>query len=64
MGDHDNVLVRLRAALNADDPWTALYALTADRPGGLAEAVEELYRSDADRAAFRPLPRLAPAGSR
>ncbi|MFE1547824.1 hypothetical protein [Streptomyces sp. NPDC058718] len=54
MGDHDTVRVRLRAALRADDPWTALYALSTDRPAGLAEAVEELYRSDADRAAFRP----------
>ncbi|MCZ0983321.1 hypothetical protein O1L60_41495 [Streptomyces diastatochromogenes] len=48
MGDHDTVRVRLRAALHADDPWTALYALNTDRTGGLAEAVEELYRSDAD----------------
>ncbi|WP_055600685.1 hypothetical protein [Streptomyces aureus] len=54
MGDQDTVRVRLRAALCADDPWTALYVLNSDRPGGLAEAVEELYRSDADRAAFRP----------
>ncbi|MFE4617355.1 hypothetical protein ACFRJ7_14740 [Streptomyces sp. NPDC056747] len=54
MGDHDTVRVRLRAALRADDPWTALYALSTDRPAGLADAVEELYRSDADRAAFRP----------
>ncbi|MEU3481068.1 hypothetical protein AB0E66_23215 [Streptomyces sp. NPDC033753] len=53
-GDHDTVRVRLRAALRADDPWTALYALSTDRPAGLAEAVEELYRSDVDRAAFRP----------
>ncbi|MFI8763518.1 HEAT repeat domain-containing protein [Streptomyces sp. NPDC053792] len=50
MGDHDTVKERLRAALCADDPWTALFALNADRPGGLAEAVEELYRSDTDRA--------------
>ncbi|MFI0929958.1 HEAT repeat domain-containing protein [Streptomyces sp. NPDC021012] len=56
MGDHDTVRVRLHAALCADDPWTALYALNTDRPGGLAEAVEELYRADTDggRAAFRP----------
>lgn len=57
MGDHDTVLVRLRAALCADDPWTALYALhllNTDRPGPLAGAVEELYRSDADQRAFRP----------
>ncbi|MEU6950514.1 hypothetical protein ABZ957_35685 [Streptomyces sp. NPDC046316] len=54
MGDHDIVRVRLRAALGADDPWTALYALSTDPSGPLAEAVEELYRSDADRAAFRP----------
>ncbi|WP_157848217.1 hypothetical protein [Streptomyces exfoliatus] len=54
MGDHDTVRLRLRAALRADDPWTALYALSTDRPAGLADAVEELYRSDADRAAFRP----------
>ncbi|MFF5486461.1 HEAT repeat domain-containing protein [Streptomyces virginiae] len=54
MGDHDTVLVRLRAALCADDPWTALYLLNTDRPGPLAEAVEELYRSDTDRTAFRP----------
>ncbi|MFH8716168.1 hypothetical protein [Streptomyces zaomyceticus] len=79
--DHDTVRVRLRAALHADDPWTALHALNTDRndepnrpdrpdrpeqpdkqdrpdhpdrPGRLAEAAEELYRSDADRAAFRP----------
>ncbi|MEV4428604.1 hypothetical protein AB0K23_25150 [Streptomyces sp. NPDC049602] len=50
MGDHDTVKERLRAALCADDPWTALFAPNADRPGGLAEAVEELYRSDTDRA--------------
>ncbi|MFI8392846.1 HEAT repeat domain-containing protein [Streptomyces sp. NPDC085540] len=57
MGDHDTVLVRLRAALCADDPWTALYALhspNTDRPGPLAEAVEELYRSDTEPKAFRP----------
>ncbi|MFE5519173.1 HEAT repeat domain-containing protein [Streptomyces virginiae] len=57
MGDHDTVLVRLRATLRADDPWTALYALhllSTDRPGTLAGAVEELYRSDTDRTAFRP----------
>ncbi|MFF0476388.1 hypothetical protein [Streptomyces sp. NPDC004284] len=54
MGDHDTVRVRLRAALCADDPWSALHALNTDRPGGLAEAVEELYRSDTDRAVFRP----------
>ncbi|MER6999994.1 hypothetical protein [Streptomyces sp. NPDC000410] len=54
MGDHDTVRVRLRAALCADDPWTALYTLNTDRPGRLAKAAEELYRSDADRAAFRP----------
>ncbi|MEU6985701.1 hypothetical protein ABZ946_20075 [Streptomyces sp. NPDC046324] len=54
MGDHDTVRVRLRAALCADDPWTALYALHTDPSGAVAEAVEELYRSDADRAAFRP----------
>ncbi|MFB7545833.1 hypothetical protein ACFC0N_38740 [Streptomyces zaomyceticus] len=94
--DHDTVRVRLRAALRAADPWTALHALNTDRndepdrpeqpdrpersdqqdrpdrpdllgrtdrpdhldrldrPGRLAEAAEELYRSDADRAAFRP----------
>ncbi|MFF8835734.1 HEAT repeat domain-containing protein [Streptomyces sp. NPDC015130] len=54
MGERDTVPVRLRAALCAGDPWTALYELSTDRPGGLAEAVEELYRSDEDRAAFRP----------
>ncbi|MCX4808939.1 hypothetical protein OG594_46660 [Streptomyces sp. NBC_01214] len=57
MGDHDTVRVRLRAALCADDPWTALYALhspNTDRPGPLAGAVEELYRSDTDHTAFRP----------
>ncbi|MEW9338431.1 HEAT repeat domain-containing protein [Streptomyces tanashiensis] len=54
MGDHETVRVRLRAALCANDPWTALYTLTTDRPDGLAEAVEELYRSDADRAVVRP----------
>ncbi|MFJ3516693.1 hypothetical protein [Streptomyces sp. NPDC090131] len=54
MGDHDTVQTRLRAALRADDPWTALHALSDGRPGPLAEAVEELYRSDAERAAFRP----------
>ncbi|MFH8621897.1 hypothetical protein ACH4A8_08280 [Streptomyces vietnamensis] len=54
MGDHDTARVRLRAALRADDPWSALHALNTDRPGGLAEAAEELYRADADRAAFRP----------
>ncbi|MCT4352085.1 hypothetical protein M5362_02910 [Streptomyces sp. Je 1-79] len=54
MGDHDTIRVRLRAALCADDPWTALYALHTDRPGRLAEVVEELYRSEADRAALRP----------
>lgn len=54
MGDHDTVRVRLRAALCADEPWTALYALNTDQPGRLAKAIEELYRSDADRAAFRP----------
>ncbi|MGW8600444.1 HEAT repeat domain-containing protein [Streptomyces sp. NPDC055893] len=60
MGEHDTVRARLRAAVRADDPWTALSALSAlsaldtDRPGGLADAVEELYRSDADRAALRP----------
>ncbi|MGA5065525.1 hypothetical protein ACPB9E_17480 [Streptomyces exfoliatus] len=54
MGEDDTVRVRLRAALCAGDPWTALYALNADQPTGLAEAVEELYRSDADRASFRP----------
>ncbi|MFD4320766.1 hypothetical protein [Streptomyces sp. NPDC058548] len=54
MGDHDTVRVRLRAALCAADPWTALYLLNTDRPGGLAEAAEELYRSDADRGVFRP----------
>ncbi|MDV5143138.1 hypothetical protein R1T08_02110 [Streptomyces sp. SBC-4] len=54
MGDDDTVRVQLRAALRADDPWTALYALNTNRPAGLTEAVEELYRSDADRAACRP----------
>ncbi|MFF3842578.1 hypothetical protein [Streptomyces sp. NPDC001930] len=58
MGDHDTVRVRLRAALRADDPYIALYILNTDRPDGLAEAVEELYRSDedadADGSAFRP----------
>ncbi|MDX2564535.1 hypothetical protein PV371_33470 [Streptomyces sp. TX20-6-3] len=54
MGEHDTVRVRLRAALRAADPWTALYVLNTDPPGGLAEAVEELYRSDADRDVFRP----------
>ncbi|WP_030317648.1 hypothetical protein [Streptomyces flavochromogenes] len=54
MGEHDTVQVRLRAALRAHDPWTALYILNKDRPSGLAEAVEELYRSDTDRGAFRP----------
>ncbi|MFJ5079587.1 hypothetical protein ACIP8Z_34040 [Streptomyces sp. NPDC088553] len=54
MGDHDTVRVRLRAALRAADPWTALYVLNTDRPDGLAEAVEDLYRSDADRGVFRP----------
>ncbi|MFJ5831413.1 hypothetical protein [Streptomyces sp. NPDC093089] len=29
MGDHDNVRERLRAALRADDPWTALHTLHA-----------------------------------
>ncbi|MEV6250354.1 hypothetical protein AB0M38_29765 [Streptomyces sp. NPDC051742] len=53
MGDHDTVHVRLRAALRADDPWAGLDALTAERPAGLAEAVEELYRSDTERADFR-----------
>ncbi|MFD0366529.1 hypothetical protein [Streptomyces sp. NPDC127114] len=52
MGDHDTVQTRLRTALSADDPWTALYALNGDLPGCLAGPVEELYRSDADRAAF------------
>ncbi|MGW5422151.1 HEAT repeat domain-containing protein [Streptomyces sp. NPDC003943] len=54
MGEHDILRVRLRAALRADDPWLALYTLNTDRPRRLAEAVEELYRSDADGAAFRP----------
>ncbi|MFD5877667.1 MULTISPECIES: hypothetical protein [Streptomyces] len=53
MGDHDTIRVRLRAALCADDPWTALYSLNTDRPGLLAGAVEELYRSDTDHTAFR-----------
>lgn len=52
MGDHDTVRTRLRAALCADDPWTALYALDTGRPGPFAGAVEEMYRSDPDRAAF------------
>lgn len=52
MGDHDTTRTRLRAALRADDPWTELCALNADRPSRLADAVEELYRSDTDRAAF------------
>ncbi|MFI1658277.1 HEAT repeat domain-containing protein [Streptomyces sp. NPDC020472] len=51
MGEHDTVRARLRAALRADDPWSALYALKTDRPDRLAAAVEELYRSDTDRAA-------------
>ncbi|MEU0402854.1 hypothetical protein ABZ318_21945 [Streptomyces sp. NPDC006197] len=51
MGEHDAVRVRLRAALRADDPWSALHALKTDRPDRLAEAVEELYRSDTHRAA-------------
>ncbi|WP_329274608.1 hypothetical protein [Streptomyces sp. NBC_00691] len=54
MGDHDTVRARLRAALSAGDPWIALHALSTERPDGLAEAVEELYRSDTDAAAFRP----------
>ncbi|MEU8621580.1 hypothetical protein [Streptomyces sp. NPDC048623] len=53
MGDHDTVHARLRAALRADDPWTALSALNTGPSGRLAEAVEELYRSDADRGAHR-----------
>ncbi|MEV6332079.1 hypothetical protein [Streptomyces sp. NPDC051909] len=52
MGDYDTTRTRLRAALRADDPWTELCALNTDRPSRLAEAAEELYRSDADRAAF------------
>ncbi|MFF9853373.1 HEAT repeat domain-containing protein [Streptomyces litmocidini] len=52
MGEHDTVRARLRAALLADDPWSALHALKTDRPDRLAEAAEELYRSDTDRAAF------------
>ncbi|MEU4081242.1 hypothetical protein DEJ45_00260 [Streptomyces venezuelae] len=54
MGDHDTVHASLRAALGADDPWTALYALNTDPPGPLAEAVEELYRSETCPVAFRP----------
>ncbi|MEU6211823.1 hypothetical protein ABZ891_18180 [Streptomyces sp. NPDC047023] len=54
MGDHETVQVRLRAALCADDPWTALHLLNTDRPGPLAGAVEELYRSDTEPTAFRP----------
>ncbi|MFG3039352.1 hypothetical protein ACGFYZ_20905 [Streptomyces sp. NPDC048330] len=54
MGDHETVLARLHAALHAADPWTALYLLHSGHPDGLAEAVEELYRSDADRSALRP----------
>ncbi|MEV7278796.1 hypothetical protein [Streptomyces sp. NPDC093111] len=46
MIEHETVRTRLRAAVRATDPWTALEALGADRPDGLAEAVEELYRSD------------------
>ncbi|MEX0172132.1 hypothetical protein [Streptomyces sp. LMG1-1-1.1] len=74
MGDHDTVRERLRAALRADDPWTALLALhtphapnTPHAPHApstphalhsgeserLAEAVEELYRSEPDRSAAR-----------
>ncbi|MFE7094298.1 HEAT repeat domain-containing protein [Streptomyces erythrochromogenes] len=57
MGDHDTVRRRLSAALRADDPWTALYALhspNTDLAGPLARAVEELYRSETDTTAFRP----------
>ncbi|MFB6826260.1 hypothetical protein ACFCXA_32275 [Streptomyces virginiae] len=54
MGDHDTVRAHLRAALRADDPWTALYLLNTDRPGPLAGAVEELCRSDTEPTAFRP----------
>ncbi|MFB6839929.1 HEAT repeat domain-containing protein [Streptomyces sp. NPDC056361] len=80
MGDHDTVRERLRAAVRADDPWTALHTLQAllaphtpptphathathathaphaprnDPSERLAEAVEELYRSDPDRSASR-----------
>ncbi|MFI8828743.1 hypothetical protein [Streptomyces sp. NPDC053431] len=49
-----DTMQELLAALCADDPWTALDALKDDGPGRLAEAVTKLYRSDADRAAFRP----------
>ncbi|MEU6620028.1 hypothetical protein ABZ926_04460 [Streptomyces litmocidini] len=52
MGEHDTARTRLRAALRADDPWSAPHALKTDRPDRLAEAAEELYRSDTDRAAF------------
>ncbi|MGO4632841.1 HEAT repeat domain-containing protein [Streptomyces sp. 2RAF24] len=55
MGDHhDTVRTRLRAALRADDQWTALEELSADRPDRLAETAEELYRSDTEPATFRP----------
>lgn len=56
MGDHDHgtVQARLRAALRADDPWTALYALKDDPPGPLAAAVEELYRAGTEPASDRP----------
>ncbi|MFJ6581121.1 hypothetical protein ACIQMY_34740 [Streptomyces sp. NPDC091368] len=54
MPDHDTLQEQLRAALDADDLWTALYSLNTDRPAALAAAAEELYRSDPDRDAFRP----------
>ena len=55
MGDHDDTWTRLDAALRADDPWIALYALNAESPQlpGLAEAAEDLYRTGAGQAGFR-----------
>ncbi|MFD7966230.1 hypothetical protein ACFV5J_36150 [Streptomyces zaomyceticus] len=45
--DHDTVRVRLRAALRATDPWTALHALNTDRP-------DELDRPDQPDEPARP----------
>ncbi|MEU6975498.1 hypothetical protein [Streptomyces sp. NPDC046371] len=53
MIEYETVRTRLRAAVRADDPWGALEALGAERPDGLAEAAEELYRSDTGPATFR-----------
>ncbi|WP_030691047.1 hypothetical protein [Streptomyces globisporus] len=52
MGEPDAVRARLRAALCAEDPWSALHALKTDRTDHLAGAVGELYRPDTDRVAF------------